>query len=58
MRNAHCRSWNMGINLKNVENEIKTLYPGIWPETLNILENENCTLQDLEYGQKPGKCEK
>ena len=27
-------------------------WPGIWQETLKKLKNENCTLQDLEYGEK------
>ena len=26
MRNAHCRSWNMARNLKNVENETQKLF--------------------------------
>ena len=34
--------------------------PGIWQEILKNMKNENCTLQDLEYGEKPelkGKAE-
>jgi hypothetical protein len=26
MKNVHCRTWNMARKLKNIENEIKTLY--------------------------------
>ena len=26
--------------------------PGIWRETLKNMKNQNCTLQDLEYGEK------
>ena len=32
-----------------------TVGPGIWLETLKRLENEKCTLQDLEYGEKTEK---
>ena len=37
-----------------------TLGSGIGQETLKNIENEKCTLQDLEYGEKSenyGKCE-
>ena len=29
-----------------------TLGLGLWQETLKNFENEKCTLQDLEYGEK------
>ena len=29
--------------------------PGIWQETLKNMENERCTLQELEYGKKNEK---
>ena len=32
-----------------------TVGPRIWQETLKILENEICTLQDLDYGVKTEK---
>ena len=32
--------------------------PGIWQETLKKVKNEKCTLQDMEYGEKPEKCGK
>ena len=35
-----------------------TLGSGIGQETLQNIENEKCTLQDLEYGKKPEKREK
>ena len=42
----------MAGKLKNFENEKNTVSPGIWIETLKKVENEKCTLQDLEYGKK------
>ena len=32
-----------------------TLGPRIWQEALKNLENEICTLQDLEYDEKPDR---
>ena len=32
-----------------------TVGPGIWRETLKKKKNENCTLQELEYGEKTDK---
>ena len=29
-----------------------TVGPGLWIENLKMLENEKCTLYDLEYGEK------
>ena len=45
---------------KRGKREMHTVGPGIWRETLKIMENEKCTLQNLEYGRKSenhGKCE-
>ena len=53
MRNTHCRTWNMARKLKRRENEKDTsVRHEIRQETLKNVENEKCTLQDLEYGQK------
>ena len=38
--------------LKNVENEIHTVGPGIWQETLKRWKMRNAHLQDLEYVKK------
>ena len=35
-----------------------TIGPVIWRVKLKNVENEKCTLQDLEYGDKPGKRKK
>ena len=32
-----------------------TVGPGIWLETMKIIENEKCILLDLEYGEKAEK---
>ena len=41
MRNAHCRTWNMARNLKNVKKrDTHTGGPGIWQETLKNVQNE------------------
>ena len=37
---------------KRGKREMHTVGPGIWRETLKIMENEKCTLQNLEYGRK------
>ena len=37
---------------KRRKREMHTVGPGIWRETLKIMENEKCTLQNLEYGRK------
>ena len=36
---------------------MNTLGPGIWQEILKNVENEKCTLQNLEYGEKTLKNE-
>ena len=41
---THCRTWNMGRKLKNVENETQTLFKLNWQETLKNGENEKYTL--------------
>ena len=48
----------MAIKLKNMENETHTVGPGIWQESLKNVENDKCTLQDLEYGEKIEKRDK
>ena len=35
--------------------EMHTLGPGIWRETLKNVENEKCSLQDVDYGKKTEK---
>ena len=42
MRNGHSRTWNMAKKKNPLKN----------------VENEKCTLQDLEYGKKNEKHEK
>jgi hypothetical protein len=37
---------------------MQTVGPGIWQETEKNVENEKCTLYDLEYDKKPEKAEK
>ena len=56
MRNAHCRTWNMVINLENEKKrETHKVGPLIWRETLKKVENEKCTTKDLKYGKKTEK---
>ena len=40
-----------------MENEKHTVLPGIWQETLKNVENEKCSVSDLEYGENTGKRE-
>uniref|UniRef100_A0A0V1JQN0 Uncharacterized protein n=1 Tax=Trichinella nativa TaxID=6335 RepID=A0A0V1JQN0_9BILA len=42
-RTVHCRTWNMAIKLKIMENE---KYP------LDDMKNDEITENDLEYGEK------
>ena len=35
--------------------ELHTLGPGTWRETLKNVENEKCSLQDVDYGKKTEK---
>ncbi len=51
-RNVHCRTWNMAKNLKIMENEKNPLDDLKNDEITKKRENENCTLKDLEYGEK------
>ena len=53
MRNAQCRTWNMARKLKITENEKYAIDNMKNNEITKNLKNENCTLQDLEYGKKP-----
>ena len=55
MRNTQCRTLNMSKKLTNEENEKIMVGSGIWRETLKSMENEKCTLQDLQYGEKTEK---
>ena len=55
VRNAHCRTWSMEKKLKIMENEKHEVGPATWLETLKNVENEKCTLQYLEYGEKYSK---
>ena len=34
---------------------MSTVWPGIWQETQKNVENENCSVQYLEYGKKTEK---
>ena len=51
-RNVHCRTWNMARKLKIMENEKHQLDDLKNDEITKKRENEKCTLQDLEYGEK------
>ena len=55
MRNSHCRTWSMVRKLKIMENKKHTVGGEIMRGTLKRVENEKCTLQDLEYGEKRDK---
>ena len=51
-----CRTWIMARKVKYFENETQTLFDlEVCWETLKKVENEKCTLQDLEYGEKHSK---
>ena len=58
MRNIHCKTLIMAVKMTNKKSETYMVGPIIWIETLKTLKNEKCTLQDLDYGEKPEKCEK
>ena len=51
-RNVHCRTWNMAIKLKIMENEKHPLDNLKNEENTENVKNKKCTLQDLEYGEK------
>ena len=56
MTDSHGRTWIMGRNTEKREKcETHTLGPGIGQETLKNEENQKCTLQDLDYGEKTEK---
>ena len=59
MRNAHSGNWNRAKNTeKHGKWELHTVRPGICWENWKKVENENCTLWDLEYGENTEKCGK
>ena len=51
-RNVRCRTWNIARKLKIMENEKHPPDDLKNDEITGNRENENCTLQDLEYGEK------
>ena len=51
-RTVHCRTWNMAIKLKIMENEKYPLDDMNNDEITENVKKEKCTLQDLEYGEK------
>ena len=51
-RNVHCRTWNKARKLKIMENVKHPLDNLKDDEITEKHENEKCTLQDLEYGEK------
>ena len=59
MRNTECRNWKMASNIgKRRKCEMNNVGSGLCQVTLKNVENEKCTLQDLEYGKKTEKCGK
>ena len=56
MRNAHCRNWNMVINVGN-EKKMRNSQGRSWNMARNIenVENEKHTLQNPEYRKKTEK---
>jgi hypothetical protein len=52
-RNVYCRTWNMARKLKIMENEKIHLTTWKMTKSLKNVKNEKCTLNDLEYGEKP-----
>ena len=60
MRNTHFRTSNMARKLKIMKNEKHPLDDFKNDEITEKGENEKCTLQDLEFGEKTenhGKCD-
>ena len=56
MRNSHGRTWNMARNIeKRAKRETHTVGPGLCQRTVKYVQNEKCTIQDLEYGNKTEK---
>ena len=51
-RNVHCRTSNMALKLKIMENEKHPLDDLKMTKSLKNVKNEKCTLKDLEYGKK------
>ena len=52
MRNVHSRTWNMAKILQIMEYQKDKLDDLKNDEINEKRENEKCTLQDLEYGEK------
>ena len=53
MRHKHCFTWNIARNTqKRGKLEMNTVGPGIWQKTLKNEQNKECTVQDMEYGEK------
>ena len=50
--NVRCRTWNVQRKLKIMENEKNPLDDLKNAEITEKPENEKCTMQDLEYGEK------
>ena len=48
----------MAVKMTKKKSETYMVGPDIWQETLKNVKNEKCTLQDLDYGEKPEKREK
>ena len=56
IRNEHSMTWNMAKNTeKRGKWETHTVRPGLSCETLKKVQNEKCTLFDLEYGKNTEK---
>ena len=60
MRNAHCRTWNMAINVGNGKKKREThkVGPGIWRETLKMWKMRNTPCRILNMARKPKNVEK
>ena len=50
-KNKHCLTWNMAINIQNMENEKGTLQELQYGKKTENHGNEKHTLQDLKYGK-------
>ena len=60
MRNAHCRTWNMAINVgngKKKKRETHKVGPGIWRETLKMwkMRNTPCRILNMARNRKTWK---
>ena len=53
MSHKHCMTWNMARNTEKREKfKMHTVGPGILKKKLKNVDNEKCTLYDLEYSKK------